>query len=118
MAANAAVVLLAGTDTHADMGRAANALETAKEFKHAGGQVAVIFDGAGTTWVPELARDDHPLHPLFESVRDEAGVCQYCANAFKVRAEVEATGVPLLDEHDRHPSLLKHVEQGAEIITF
>lgn len=116
--ANAAVVLLAGTETHADMARAANALETANEFKQAGGQVAVIFDGAATAWVPELAKGDHPLHPLFQTVRDQAGVCQYCANAFDVRAGVEAAGVPLLAEHDRHPSLLKYVEQGHEVITF
>lgn len=116
--ANAAIVVLADTETHADMGRAANALEVAKEFKEAGGQVAVIFDGAGTKWIPEMAKDDHPPHPLFETVRDQTGACQHCANAFHVRAEVEATGVPLLAEHDRHPSLLRYVEQDHEVITF
>lgn len=115
---NAAVVLLADTESHADLGRAANALEVAKEFKEAEGQIAVIFDGAGTKWIPEMAKSDHPLNPLFETIREQAGVCQFCANAFHVRKEVEATGVPLLAEHDRHPSLLRYVEQGYEVITF
>jgi hypothetical protein len=46
--AKAAIVVLAGTESHADLGRVTNALEAAKEFEEAGDDVEVIFDGAGT----------------------------------------------------------------------
>lgn len=46
-----AIVVLAGTETHADLGRLANTLEFAKELKQAGDDVAIIFDGAGTRWI-------------------------------------------------------------------
>lgn len=54
-----AVVVLAGTESHADLGRIVNALGTAKEFKEAGDEVQVIFDGAGTEWVAELSNPEH-----------------------------------------------------------
>lgn len=46
-----AIVVMADTETHGDLGRIANALTTTKEFEEAGeagDEVTVIFDGAGT----------------------------------------------------------------------
>ena len=45
---SAAIILLADTETHEGMGRMANALTTVKEFKEAGDDAVVVFDGAGT----------------------------------------------------------------------
>src|SRR5918995_1824834 len=76
----AAIVVLADTETHADLGRIANALTSAKEFKEAGDEITIVFDGAGTKWVAELSTPDHRLHKAFESVKDVvAGACSYCA---------------------------------------
>jgi hypothetical protein len=50
-----AALLLAGTETRADLGRVVNALQIAREFDESGDEVSVIFDGAGTQWVPTLA---------------------------------------------------------------
>lgn len=117
--AKVAVVLFADTETHGDMARAANALELASELQEAGDEAAVVFDGAATKWVPELAKSDHPLHGLFESVRDTVtGACRHCAVAFGAREGVQAAGVPLLGEHHGHPSLRTFVAQGYEVITF
>ena len=45
----AAVLILAGTESHADVGRLVNGLETAKEFADTDGDdIELIFDGAGT----------------------------------------------------------------------
>lgn len=117
--AKAAVVVLADTETHGDLARAVNALETAKEFQEAGDEVSVIFDGAGTRWVGELAKPDHRAHRLYESVKPTVrGACAYCAQAFGVKDAVQDAGVTLLDEHDRHPSLRRFVTDGYEVITF
>lgn len=41
-----------------------------EEFKQAGDEVRLIFDGAATAWVGELAKPDHRYHELFQAVRD------------------------------------------------
>ena len=114
-----AIVVMADTETHGDLGRIANALTTTKEFREAGDEVTVIFDGAGTKWVGELTKSDHRLNGGFEEIRDSvAGACAYCANAFGVKYQVEKSGVPFLDEYDGHPSLQKLVSGGYQVITF
>src|SRR5918994_7096882 len=104
--AKAAIVVLADTETSGELGRVVNALTTAKEMKQEGDEVSVVFDGAGTKWIPELSDPGHRYHELLESVRDRiSGACDYCAKAYGVRDEVQASGVELLDEFDQHPSL-------------
>ena len=115
----AAIVLFADTDTPEGTGRMANALTTAKEFKQAGDDTVVIFDGAGTKWVPELSGGEHKYSRLFEEVRDAvSGVCAYCARAYGVREAVEQTDIPLLDEFSGHPSLRTLVNDGYQVLTF
>ena len=98
--AKAAVLLLADIETHADMGRAANALMTVEEFQEGGDEVTLIFDGAGTRWAAELGKPDNGLNRAYENIKDNvAGACHYCAGAFGVREELEAQGFPLLREH-------------------
>jgi hypothetical protein len=115
----AAAVLLAGTDSHADMGRAATALTTVQEFAEAGDESTLIFDGAGTLWAAELLKEDNQLHGAFEKVHDRiGGACHYCAGAFGVRDELERQSFPLLRDHKGHPSLRGLVADGYEVITF
>lgn len=70
-----AVLLLAEPRTPEAMGRMANALTLAQEAREADGDVRLLLDGAGTNWVPELAREEHEYHRLFEGVPDAAGAC-------------------------------------------
>jgi hypothetical protein len=84
--AKAAIVVLADTETKGDLGRVANALTTAREFKKAGHETTIVFDGAATKWVSELSDPDHKYHKAFDSVKDLVeGACSYCASAFGVR---------------------------------
>ena len=115
----AAVIVLADTETHGDMGRVANALEFAKELKEENDELEIIFDGAGTKWAVELSKSDNRMKPLFDSVKDRvAGVCDYCARAFGVLDAVKASGIPLLSEFDRHPSLRTRAARGYQLVTF
>lgn len=76
-----------------------------KEFKDAGDEVKLLFDGGGTVWPGALAKEDHPAHKLWESVHDVvAGACSYCADAFDATSGVEEAGVKLPDEYKRHLS--------------
>ena len=117
--AKIAVVVLADAESHADMGRLANALETAKEAKEAGDSVQIIFDGAGTRWIPALENSEHRLHSLYRAIRDViSGACAFCAAAFEVKDEVKQSGIPLLSDYEGHPSLRTLVVEGYSVITF
>lgn len=114
-----AIVVLADTETHGDLGRVVNALEAVKEFKEANDEVQLIFDGAGTKWIVELSKPDHKARGLFESLKDRiTGACSFCTGAFGVTEGVRSCGIPLLGEYDGHPSFKKLVSQGYQVITF
>lgn len=116
---NAAVVILAGTDGHANLGRLVNGLETAREFaQNDDDDLELIFDGAGTQWIPELEDEDSDYHDLYAAVKPEASACEYCSGAFGVDEAVQAAGVVRLDDHDGHPSIRSLVDDDYEIITF
>lgn len=117
--AKAAVVILAGTESHSDLGRLANGLEAAKEFaENPEDDLELIFDGAGTQWIPELEDPDHDYHDLYQAVKDDTSACDYCSGAFGVQDAVADAGVVTLDEHDGHPSMRSLVDDDYEIITF
>ncbi|AEN04918.1 DsrE family protein [Halolamina sp.] len=115
----AAVVILAGTDGNSNLGRLVNGLESAREFAETeGDDLELIFDGAGTQWIPELEDEAHDYHELYQAVRDDASACDYCSGAFGVADAVEDAGVVTLDDHDGHPSIRSLVSDEYEILTF
>ena len=114
-----AVLVLAGKETRADEARIANALTTVNEFKEAGDEVTLIFSGAGTRWIGELSGSDHALSNAYDMVKDKVeGACSDCAASFGVEEEVQASGVPLMEEYRGHPSLKRLMSEGYKIITF
>lgn len=117
--AKISVVVLAGTESHSDLGRVLNALELVKEGAQEGDQVELVFDGAGVQWIPELSDAEHDLHGVFEGVRGfVAGACQFCASAFDVQDQVKDADVALLGEFEGHPSLRQRIADGFQIVTF
>ncbi|MGM0586437.1 MAG: DsrE family protein [Pseudomonadota bacterium] len=114
---DAALIVLAGTEARSDLGRVVNALQTAREFDERGDDVEVVFDGAGTQWVPELADEDHDYHALYAAVESHVQVCDYCAGVYDVHEEVEETSATLESGFDGHPSVRSLVADGYEIIT-
>ena len=115
----AAIVILAGTDGHSNLGRLVNGLEAAKEFaENDDDELELIFDGAGTQWIPELEDEEHDYHELYQSVHGDTSVCDYCSGAFGVEEAVAESGLVTLDDHDGHPSIRSLVDDDYEIITF
>lgn len=114
-----AIVVLSDMETHADMARVVTALEAAKEFKAAGDEVQIVFDGGGVVSAVAVADPGGKLHRLYTHVQDKvAGVCRYCSRSFEVYDKAEALGLPLVAEYDQHPSLQRLVGEGYQIITF
>lgn len=114
----AAILVLAGTGSHDDLGRLTNALQAAKEFDDAGDDVVVVFDGAGTQWIPELEDESHSAHALYETLKESIRVCDFCADAFHVGDEVDESAAERVDEFEGHPSVRDLVVEGYEVLTF
>ncbi|MCW9708774.1 DsrE family protein [Fodinibius salsisoli] len=114
-----AVIVLADTESHESLGRVVNALELAKELTEHNDEVKIIFDGAGTKWIPKLEDSEHDAHPLYNAVKENIhGACRFCSKAFGVFKEVKSSGVTLLDEYEQHPSLRNYITNGYQIVTF
>jgi len=98
-----------------ELARAVHALLYARELQRTGIPAKIVFDGAGTVWLQQFSDPQHKYHALFLEVLGAGLVdaaCAYCARAFNVVDAVQATGVPLVDAADGHPSLASYVQQG------
>jgi DsrE/DsrF/DsrH-like protein len=106
------------------LGRVFNALAAAYEYKQAGNDVTVTFQGAGTRWVAELSKADHPLNTLFTAVLDTvAGVSCGCSDVFGAHAEAENKGFALVKDNavpgtSGVASFRKFANDGYQIFTF
>lgn len=113
-----AVVVLAGTETKEALGRTVNAMVAAREFKNAGDDVRVIFDGAGVLSAAAFADDQHQYHGLLAAVKDNVhGVCDYCAGAFEVKDKLP-DWMPAARDFEGHPSFRGLLSDGWHILTF
>ncbi len=113
-----AIVILADTESHGDLGRLANGLESASDAAAHGAAVEVIFDGAATRWLPLLAKAGHKYHARLEELRPQVIACAYCARAFGVHEEIASLGIKLADDSRGHPSLYQRLSRGVKVLTF
>ncbi len=122
----AAIIILSDPKSGSEeaLGRVFNALAAAYDFKQKGDEVTVLFQGAGTRWLAELSKADHPAHALFEEVKDTvAGASSGCADVFGATEEVVASGFDLISENpvpgtSGLPSVQALVTEGNTILTF
>ena len=106
------------------LGRVFNGLAAAYDFKQAGDEVTIRFQGAGTRWIGELSKKDHAAHELFEAVKDHvAGVSCGCADVFGATEEAQKSGFDLIKENPvpgttGMASFRKLAAEGYTILTF
>lgn len=114
-----AIVVFADTDTVEALGKVSNAFMLALEAVENGDDLKIIFEGAGTKWIGELEKEDHKMHQLYSGLKDKiTGVCDFCAQAFGVKNQVEKSGLPLLSEYKKHPSLRSLFADGYNVVTI
>lgn len=114
-----AIVILADTTQADGLGRVVNGLMAAKEFKDAKDEVQVIFSGAGTKWIGEIANPEHKLNGVYNDLQDSiVGACSFCAGAFGVSDAVKGSGVDLLEEYGTNMSFRRLAQNGYQVITF
>lgn len=106
------------------LGRVFNALAVAYDFKQKGDEVRILFLGAGTRWIAELAKPDHPVHGLFALVEDKVeGVSCGCADVFGAADEVRASKFELLTDNpipgtSGLPSVSRLMSEGFGVLTY
>ncbi len=121
-----AIIILTGPKTGSEeaLGRIFNGLAAAYDFKQAGDEVSIRFQGAGTRWIGELSKKDHAAHDLFEAVKDKvAGVSCGCADVFGGTEEAEKSGFDLIKDNPvpgttGMASFRKLAAEGYTILTF
>ncbi len=121
-----AIVILSDPQSGSEeaLGRVFNALAAAYDFKQKGSEVSLLFQGAGTRWIGELSKTEHPAHALFEEVKDKvAGASSGCADVFGATEEVEKLGFELIKDNpvpgtSGLPSLRKLASEGYPVLTF
>ena len=121
----AAIIVLSDPKSGEDaLGRVFNALAAAYDYKQQGDDVTVLFQGAGTRWIGELSNTNHPVHELFDAVKDTvAGVSCGCAEVFGVTEEVEKSAFDFLKNNAVPgtaglPSLRTLAANGYTIMSF
>lgn len=94
-----------------------NALDMAEKEE----DCQIVVEGAATALVPVLADAQHPLHTLWQKVKDRglvAGVCRACAKKTGALEAAQVQELRLLDDMNGHPSMAAYRRAGYEIITF
>ncbi len=122
----AAIIILSDPKPGSEeaLGRLFNALAVTYDFKQRGDEVTVLFQGAGTRWIGEVSKSDHPAHVLFEEVKDKvAGISCGCADVFGGTEDAEKSGLDLIKDNpvpgtSGFPSLHNLIGEGYSILTF
>lgn len=82
------------------LGRAFNGLAAAYDIKQSGGEVNITFQGTGTRWPALISQAGHPLHDLYNLVKNNiAGVSCGCADVFGASEGAQACGVNVISEN-------------------
>lgn len=118
-----AIILQAGAESHEGMARMYHSLLYTKELRERGGDVRLVFDGAGTEWAARLHQPDgderlQRLAGLFGELKEDGltyEVCDYCSGAFGVKEQLQQTEAPLTAQYMDHPSIASLVEEGYRI---
>ncbi|TNG02717.1 MAG: hypothetical protein EP297_00875 [Gammaproteobacteria bacterium] len=106
------------------LGRVFNAMAAAYDYQQNGEEVTIQFQGAGSRWIEELGKPDHPANGLFDAVKDNIrGVSCGCADVFGATEEVENAGFDLIKDNPVPGTagvagLRSLVNDGYTVLTF
>jgi len=121
-----AIIILSDPNSGSEesLGRVFNALAAAYDYKQAGEDVIIQFQGTGTRWIAELMKPDHIANELFQSVSDKvAGVSCGCADVFGGSEDAVKNGFDLIADNPVPgttglPSFVQLQNEGRQILIF
>ncbi|MEO6505781.1 MAG: sulfur reduction protein DsrE [Terrimesophilobacter sp.] len=113
------VAVVINQPINGDLSRVYRGLKTALEFKKAGDEVVVQFDGAGVESLAAISDKDSKLNPLAVALADNiTGACAFCARSHKVEDQIRNAGWKLLADNDGEASNRKLLVDGYQILSF
>jgi hypothetical protein len=114
----AAMLVLAGTETRADLGRVVNALQIARELHEAGDEVTVIFDGAGTQWSRRCRMRATSTTACSKDQGQGGRGVKLLRGRLRGKGRDREHRLDLIDEFEGHPSVRKLISNGYQVLTF
>ncbi|TFC18934.1 sulfur reduction protein DsrE [Cryobacterium algoritolerans] len=112
-----AVVIYEPIDS--DSSRVYRGLKTALEFKQAGDDVTVVFDGSGVETLAAITAPIHKMNPLAVALKDNIrGACGFCVTSHGVSDAVALGGWDLLTDYKGEVSVRNLVLEGYQILSF
>ncbi len=104
-----------------EMGCFIHVMLNALDMHEKGYEVVVVLEGESVKLVGDLAKEENPMHKLFEKTKQLnifAGACKACSHNFGVLDVVKKEGFPILDEMSGHPSIARFMDSGYTVLTF
>lgn len=101
-------------------GRLLNGLAAAYDYKAAGDDVKIIFQGTGSRWPELLQKEDHMAHKIFKAIEENIeGISAACASVWGA----EPSGYDLIKNNPIPgtpglSSFVKLEKEGYNILTF
>ena len=96
----------------------AHALLNALDLDEAGQTARIVFEGQDVTLPKQLADEGNPLYQKALDKGLIAGVCRACAKQLGALEDVQALGLPLLQDMSGHAGMRPFVEQGYDIVVM
>ncbi len=118
MSAKVMLLLFAGPEMPCKL---QHAFIFARDVAQKGGEAAIVFEGNSLKWLPALAKPEHSLRKMFNTVKGEGlivGACRGCAVAHRAVEAAELLELPLINDAFGHVSLTPFVEKGYQIVTL
>ncbi len=93
-------------------------LINALEMNAKGTKAIIVLEGEAVKVIEELDKSDHPVYQRVKELGLFDSVCKACSIKMGVYDYNAACGIPFNDELNGHPSMLKYINEGYEIITL
>ncbi len=93
-------------------------LLNALDLDAAGHTVRIVFEGQAVTLPKTFAAESNPLYQKALDKGLVAGVCRACAKQLGALADVEALGLPLLDDMSGHAGMRPFITEGYEAVVM
>jgi hypothetical protein len=103
--------------SHGDEDRVYCGLPVAPEFKKAGDDVRVVFEGIGVEALAGAAYAKDKHHSLLVDLGGSVdGACGFCSVAHKVKNQIVDAAFALLTDNDGEVSFRRYVNEGYTIL--
>ena len=96
-------------------------LLNALDLHEKGATVTIVMEGEAIKLTPDLPKPEHPLHGLYNKVKELGlidAVCKACAIKMGALEVAEAEGLRIADDMAGHAGMAPYIEKGYAIVTM